>query len=66
MSNEEFENYIALVSRLLQLRGKQQEQISVELRDHLQTRAAELESTGETKQAALRSDGKKFPVSSKS
>ena len=54
MSNEEFENYIALVSRLLQLRGKQQEQISVELRDHLQTRAAELESTGETKQAALR------------
>ena len=54
MSNEEFENYIALVSRLLQLRGKQREQISVELRDHLQTRAAELESTGETKQAALR------------
>ena len=54
MSNEEFENYIALVSRLLQLRGKQQEQISVELRDHLQTPAAELESTGETKQAALR------------
>jgi len=54
MSNEEFENYIALVSRLLQLRGKQQEQISVELRDHLQTRAAELESEGQTKQAALR------------
>lgn len=54
MSNEEFENYIALVSRLLQLRGKQRDQISVELRDHLQTRAAELESEGENKQAALR------------
>ena len=54
MSNEEFENYIALVSRLLQLRGKQRDQISVELRDHLQTRAAELESEGQTKQAALR------------
>jgi len=54
MSNEEFENYIALVSRLLQLRGKQKDQISVELRDHLQTRAAELESEGETKQTALR------------
>ena len=54
MSNEEFENYIALVSRLLQLRGKQREQISVELRDHLQTRAAELESQGENKQASLR------------
>jgi len=54
MSNEEFENYIALVSRLLQLRGKQREQISVELRDHLQTRAIELESEGHSKQASLR------------
>ena len=41
MSEREFENYLKLIGKLLQLSRGQQEQITVELRDHLHSRVAE-------------------------
>lgn len=46
MSNQEFENYIALIGKLLQLSSEQREKISGELQDHLQMRIADLMSEG--------------------
>ncbi len=46
MTNREFENYLALVSRLLRLKRGQCEQIAGELRDHLELRVAELIQAG--------------------
>ena len=46
MSNQEFENYLKLIGKLLQLSPSQQAQISVELRDHLRSRVTELEDDG--------------------
>ncbi|MEM9411976.1 MAG: permease prefix domain 1-containing protein [Planctomycetota bacterium] len=46
MSNHEFENYLALVSRLMRLNREQQELIRDELRDHLETRVDELVQSG--------------------
>ncbi len=46
MSNQEFENYLKLIGKLLQLSRSQQAQISGELRDHLQSRVSELEIDG--------------------
>ena len=54
MSNQEFENYIALMGKLLQLSQKQRDQISGELRDHLQLRVADLQSEGIEEQDAIR------------
>ena len=54
MSNQEFENYLALIGKLLQLSHKQRDQIAGELRDHLQMRVADLESEGVEKQEAIK------------
>ena len=54
MSNEEFENYLALVSRLLRLSPGQRNQIGEELRDHLETRTAELVESGVERTAAVK------------
>ena len=46
MTNQEFENYLALVSRMLRLNHGQTEQIGSELRDHLESRVTELIELG--------------------
>ena len=53
MSNQEFENYVALIGKLLQLTREQRDQISGELQDHLQMRVADLVSEGVAKQDAV-------------
>lgn len=53
MSNQEFENYCALIGKLLQLTREQREQISGELQDHLQMRVADLVAEGVAKQDAI-------------
>ena len=53
MSNQEFENYVALIGKLLQLTREQRDQISGELQDHLQMRVADLASEGVSKQDAI-------------
>lgn len=54
MTNREFENYLALVSRLLRLKRGQCEQIANELRDHLELRVAELIQAGTDSDEATR------------
>lgn len=54
MTNRDFENYLALVSRLLRLKRGQSEQIAVELRDHLELRVAELVQSGTDPDEATR------------
>ncbi len=54
MSNQEFENYLALIGKLLQLSRNQRDQIAGELRDHLQMRVADLEGEGTPRQDAIR------------
>ena len=46
MSHDEFENYLALLSRMLRLRGGQTEAIAEELRLHLEERLGELTDRG--------------------
>jgi hypothetical protein len=46
MSNIELENYLALISRLLRLSRSDREAIGSELRDHLESRVAELTESG--------------------
>jgi len=46
MTHQEFDNYLALVSRLLRLSRAERDAIGVELRDHLELRVAELEAMG--------------------
>ncbi len=53
MSNQEFENYVALIGKLLQLKPEQRDQIGGELQDHLQMRVADLVDDGMTKQSAI-------------
>ena len=53
MSNEEFENYVALIGKLLQLKPEQRDQIGGELQDHLQMRVADLTDDGLSKKAAI-------------
>lgn len=53
MSNKEFENYVALIGKLLQLTRAQRELIAGELQDHLQMRVADLESEGMARQDAI-------------
>ncbi len=60
MSNEEFENYLALVSRLLRLNRSQRELIGSELRDHLQTRVDELVESGVDQREAVRNALEEF------
>jgi hypothetical protein len=53
MSNQEFENYLRLIGKLLQLSRRQQEQIGAELQDHLESRVADLVDLGMDQQAAI-------------
>ncbi len=53
MSNHEFENYLKLIGKLLQLTRGQQAAISEELRDHLESRVAELVDDGVSQQEAV-------------
>ena len=54
MTNQEFENYLALVSRLLRLGKQQSEAIGCEMRDHLESRVAELIESGVAPEQATR------------
>ena len=54
MSNHEFENYLALVSRLMRLSRAQTALIRDELRDHLETRVSELTESGVDQNDAMR------------
>ena len=60
MSNEEFENYLALVSRLLRLNRSQREMIRNEMRDHLETRVEEMVDSGVDRKDAIRSALEEF------
>ena len=53
MSNDEFETWLSLVGRLLGLSERQQQQIGEELRDHLESRVADLLESGMDKQSAV-------------
>ena len=53
MSDQEFKNYVALISKLLHLKQGQQESIGGELKDHLQTRVADLIEEGVPKETAF-------------
>lgn len=53
MSNSEFENYVALIAKLLQLKREERDLIAGELQDHLQMRVADLTSEGMPKQDAV-------------
>ena len=54
MSNHEFENYLALVSRLMRLTTSQKSMIRDELRDHLENRVSELVESGFESHDAMR------------
>ena len=60
MSNEEFENYLALVTRLLRLNRSQREMIRNEMRDHLETRVEEMVDSGVDRKDAVRSALEEF------
>ncbi len=53
MSEQEFELYLKLLSRCLQLTPGQRDQIADELRDHLEQRLAELEQAGVARDKAV-------------
>ncbi len=54
MNHDEFDNYLALVSRLLRLSQTQSDAMGDELRDHLETRIGEMVESGvEEKSAKL-------------
>ena len=54
MSDSEFENYIALIGKLLQLNRNQGDQIASELQDHLDMRISDLETSGVDRQQAIK------------
>jgi hypothetical protein len=54
MSDHEFENYLALLTKLLRLDGKQREQMAGELRAHLEDRLDELLARGVPREEAVR------------
>ena len=60
MSNEEFENYLALVTRLLRLNRSQREMIRSEMRDHLESRVEEMVDSGVDRKDAVRSALEEF------
>ena len=60
MSNQEFENYMALVSRLLRLNRAQEQMIRDELRDHLEFRVADLVESGADPDEAVRKSLEEF------
>ena len=54
MSDQEFDNYLALLSRLLRLGDKQRDAIAGELRSHLEDRLDELLARGVPRDEAVR------------
>ena len=54
MSDHEFENYLALLTRLLRLEPKQRDAIAGELRSHLEDRLEDLVSRGMPREQAVR------------
>src|SRR5215467_13799809 len=54
MSDHEFENYLTLISRFLRLSPAQREAIGEELRDHFESRLAELINSGKSHHEAVR------------
>jgi len=60
MSKDEFETYVALMGKLLQLTPEQREQISGELQDHLQLRVADLVEEGVAKPDAVKQAVEEF------
>lgn len=54
MSDHEFENYLTLISRFLRLSRTQREAIGEELRDHFESRLAELIDAGKSHHDAVR------------
>jgi hypothetical protein len=54
MSEHEFENYLTLISRFLRLSPAQREAIGEELRDHFESRLAELVDRGHSHAEAVR------------
>jgi hypothetical protein len=54
MSDQEFDNYLALLAKLLRLDGKQREAIAGELRAHLEDRLDELMAGGLLRDEAVR------------
>ncbi len=53
MSNDEFDTWLSLVGRLLGLSERQRTQIGAELRDHLESRVADLLESGMDKKSAV-------------
>ncbi len=53
MSQQEFDNYIALLGRALKLSPAQRDAIADELRDHMEQRLAELTERGVDREHAL-------------
>src|SRR6478672_9351083 len=54
MSDREFENYLALLTRLLRLNRQQSEALSAELRSHMEDRLDELITSGISHNEAVR------------
>src|SRR5262245_12300720 len=54
MTNNEFDNYLTLLSSLLQIRGEQREAIAKELRAHMEDRLDELLAQGIERDDAVR------------
>lgn len=54
MVHQEFEDYLSLVFRLLQLSRAERDAIGLELRDHLELRVAELKAMGHSLPEAIR------------
>jgi len=60
MSEQEFDRYLALLTKLLRLRSGQREEIAEELRDHLEQRLEELTAQGVPHDEAVRSALEEF------
>ncbi len=60
MTNHEFENYLALLGKLLRLNRQQSDAIGTELRDHLESRVAELVDSGCDRATATRTALEEF------
>ncbi|MCA9218204.1 MAG: hypothetical protein KDB27_34285, partial [Planctomycetales bacterium] len=54
MSEQEFENYLLILSKFMGLSKQQQESIASELRDHMEQRLSDLESNGVSREEAIR------------
>ena len=60
MSQQEFENYLALLTRLLRIDPKQREQVASEFRSHLEDRLDELLERGVARETAIQTALEEF------